>query len=126
MLMKAFKPFLSSLAYFLMRFFLYSVLFAPPGGATSSNQVWYARKGFPAAGGVPCDSRPPPPPVSQYLELRVKHKMGGEWEKLELDSTLRGVVVLNLQSYGGRVHVVVLYGGRCGGYRVCTCSRGRG
>eukprot|EP00903_Cladosiphon_okamuranus_P011637 g10946.t1 len=65
------------------------------------NQVWYARKGFPAAGGVPCGSRPPPTPVSQYLELRVKNTPEGEWETLELDSTLRGVVVLNLQSYGG-------------------------
>ncbi|CAN0540725.1 unnamed protein product, partial [Ectocarpus sp. 12 AP-2014] len=65
------------------------------------NQVWYARKGFPAAGGIPCGSQPPPPPVSKYLELRVKSTPSSDWETLELDSTLRGVVVLNLQSYGG-------------------------
>lgn len=65
------------------------------------NQVWYARKGFPAAGGIPCGSQPPPPPVSKYLELRVKSTPSSDWENLELDSTLRGVVVLNLQSYGG-------------------------
>lgn len=70
--------------------------------------MWYARKGFPAAGGVPCGSRPPPPPVSQYLELRVKHTPEGDWETLELDSTLRGVVVLNLQSYGG-MYVGIVY-----------------
>lgn len=39
--------------------------------------------------------------MSQYLELRVKRTPEGDWETLELDSTLRGVVVLNLQSYGG-------------------------
>ncbi|CBJ32618.1 diacylglycerol kinase [Ectocarpus siliculosus] len=65
------------------------------------NQVWYARKGFPAAGGIPCGSQPPPPPVSKYLELRVKSTPSSDWETLELDNTLRGVVVLNLQSYGG-------------------------
>ncbi|CAM9764700.1 unnamed protein product [Scytosiphon promiscuus] len=65
------------------------------------NQLWYARKGFPEAGGYPCGSTPPPPPVSDYVELRVKATPEAEWETVGLDSTLRGIVVLNLQSYGG-------------------------
>lgn len=63
--------------------------------------MWYARKGFPAAGGVPCGGSDPPPLVRQYLDLRVKRTPRSEWEVIELNPTLRGVVVLNLQSYGG-------------------------
>lgn len=65
------------------------------------NQTWYGRKGFPAAGGIPCDSQPPPPFVSQYLDLRMRRESGGEWEKVTIDPGYRGVVILNLQSYGG-------------------------
>ncbi|CAM9772179.1 unnamed protein product, partial [Sphacelaria rigidula] len=65
------------------------------------NQTWYGRKGFPAAGGIPCDSRPPPPFVSQYLDLRMRREAGGEWEHVTIDPGYRGVVILNLQSYGG-------------------------
>lgn len=62
--------------------------------------MWYARKGFPAAGGVPCGAEPPPL-VGQYLDLRVRRKEGAEWESVTIDDSLRGIVVLNLQSYGG-------------------------
>lgn len=84
---------------------------------TNSNQIWYARKGFPEAGGYPCGSTPPPPPVSDYVDLRVKATPESEWETVGLDSTLRGIVVLNLQSYGGKCHVTLsctrLYQKRC-------------
>ncbi|CAM9120842.1 unnamed protein product [Discosporangium mesarthrocarpum] len=63
------------------------------------NQMWYVRKGFPAAGGLPCGSTPPPS-VASYLDIKIK-KAGGNWEQLYLNPGLRGIIVLNLQSYGG-------------------------
>lgn len=58
--------------------------------------------------------------MSQYLELRVKHTPEGDWETLELDSTLRGVVVLNLQSYGGMyVGIYSLRYGGCVAFFMC-------
>ena len=76
---------------------LFAAFLPPP----TRNQLWYARKGFPAAGGIPCSKVKPPASVGEYLELRVRRTREGDWETIELQQSLRGVVVLNLQSYGG-------------------------
>ena len=75
--------------------------FVPLSPLATRNQLWYARKGFPAAGGIPCSKVKPPAAVRDYLELRVRRTREGEWETIALQDSLRGVVVLNLQSYGG-------------------------
>lgn len=51
---------------------------------------------------MPCTGKEPPPPVRKYLQMNIKKTPESEWEKVEMDSNLRGVVVLNLQSYGGK------------------------
>ena len=39
--------------------------------------------------------------MSKYLKMNIKRTPGSEWESIEIDPNLRGMVVLNLQSYGG-------------------------
>ncbi|CAM9227119.1 unnamed protein product [Phaeothamnion confervicola] len=70
------------------------------------NQLWYIRKGFPAAGGFPCCSAPPPPPLRSFVTLSVRGLPGAassddEWVEVAVPRTARGLIVLNLQSYGG-------------------------
>ncbi|CAM9873721.1 unnamed protein product [Chrysoparadoxa australica] len=65
------------------------------------NQMWYIQKGFPAAGGLPCCVSPPPPPLKKSSTLRVRDPATGRWSEVKLPSSIRGLIILNLQSYGG-------------------------
>eukprot|EP00953_Heterococcus_sp_UTEX-ZZ885_P034886 18048-Heterococcus_DN1.PRE.1 len=66
--------------------------------------MWYVQKGLPAAGGC---CKAPPPPLSSYVELQIKAPGATDFEAshlncvIKLDRGLRGLIVLNLQSYGG-------------------------
>jgi hypothetical protein len=65
------------------------------------NQMWYVRKGLPAAGGIPCGASLPPPCLKEFVQLRIRSPGKILFEEVALDSSLRGIIILNLQSYGG-------------------------
>lgn len=56
------------------------------------NQTWYALYGLKAM----ISARP----VNEYLDLFVKDSEG-QWSKVELKDNVKGIVLLNLQSYAG-------------------------
>lgn len=62
------------------------------------NQMYYIQKGFPAAGGF---FHTPPPKLYNILTLQIRRTVESELETIDLPRDLRGVIILNLQSYGG-------------------------
>eukprot|EP00611_Tribonema_gayanum_P020086 TRINITY_DN3606_c0_g1_i2.p1 TRINITY_DN3606_c0_g1~~TRINITY_DN3606_c0_g1_i2.p1 ORF type:complete len:410 (-),score=100.93 TRINITY_DN3606_c0_g1_i2:668-1897(-) len=63
-----------------------------------TNQLWYVKKGFPAAGGC---CKAPPPTLRSFVEIKVLYRGSSEFQTVPLGRKLRGLIVLNLQSYGG-------------------------
>jgi diacylglycerol kinase (ATP) len=60
------------------------------------NQAWYSV--FSCTSGWFCGAKP----ISNKLKLRVRNTIGGgEWRDVDIPSSIRAVVLLNLQSYGG-------------------------
>mmetsp|Transcript_10769 Transcript_10769/g.16061 ORF Transcript_10769/g.16061 Transcript_10769/m.16061 type:complete len:303 (+) Transcript_10769:115-1023(+) len=63
-----------------------------------TNQIMYIRKGLPAAGGCFTAS---PPTLRNFVEIQVLKKGASEFEAVKFSKKLRGLIILNLQSYGG-------------------------
>lgn len=59
------------------------------------NQAWYSV--FSCTTGWFCGARP----LCHKTKLRVKEAVGGEWREIVVPSSVRAIVLLNLQSYGG-------------------------
>lgn len=59
------------------------------------NQAWYSW--FSCTSGWFCGA----PPLTHSLKLRVKGGTSAGWREVEIPSTVRAIVLLNLQSYGG-------------------------
>ena len=59
------------------------------------NQAWYGV--FSCSTGWFCGAEP----IYTRLKMRIKDKPGGTWRELNLSSSIRAVVLLNLQTYGG-------------------------
>ena len=59
------------------------------------NQAWYGA--FSCTTGWFCGAAP----LCRKFKMRVKDAVGGEWREIVVPSSVRAVVLLNLQSYGG-------------------------
>lgn len=59
------------------------------------NQAWYGM--FSCTSGWFCGA----PPIANKLRLRVRNTSDGDWQDVEIPRTVKAVVLLNLQSYGG-------------------------
>jgi diacylglycerol kinase (ATP) len=59
------------------------------------NQAWYSV--FTCATGWFCGAAP----LANGVTLRVRDAVGGEWREIPVPSSVRAVVLLNLQTYGG-------------------------
>lgn len=60
-----------------------------------TNQAWYGF--FSCATGWFCGA----PPISATLKLRVKDAPDSEWRSLVVPNSVRAIILLNLQTYGG-------------------------
>jgi diacylglycerol kinase (ATP) len=61
----------------------------------ASNQFWYGY--FSCSSGWFCGSTP----LNKGLELELLSEKGGSWVEQEVPQSVRAIVFLNLQSYGG-------------------------